>query len=158
MPSSWRSSTKFILSISRLPGLLFWRRACSCRRCSSAACLAFCFRDLPDLQYIIQVLNHEIRQQHKASDHYINYFPVSTKRMFKNHVHSPDALTNRMMVYTAHTHPLPRHHIRGHAFFSLLSITIGKKGDWGVNIPACSAVCPKASCKQKINPHLRSRG
>ena len=155
--------------------------------------------------HIKQVLNYEIRQQGKASDHskfscecqenvlaciawqfcwehywarsgknackraakpwgfstlaHLYYFAHSTKtamlcrlRMFKNLVHSQDVLTHRMVVCTAHLcHPPPHHHKKDGASLSLLSITIGKKGDWDVNIPARGAVCPKVSCKQNIN-------
>ena len=49
---------------------------------------------------------------------------------FQNHVHSQDVLAHRMVVCTAHLcHPLPHHHKKDGASFSILSITIGKKGD-----------------------------
>ena len=61
--------------------------------------------------------------------------------MFQNLVHSQDVLTYRMMVCIAHLcHPPPHHHKKDGASFSLLSITIGKKGDWDLNIPACSSL------------------
>ena len=49
VPSSWRSSLPFIPFTLRLLGFLFSRRAWSWRRCSSAACRAFCFLDFVDL-------------------------------------------------------------------------------------------------------------
>lgn len=73
-------------------------------------------------------------------------------RMFKNLVHSQDVLTHRMVVCTAQLcHPPPHHHKKEGASLSLLSITIGKKGDWDVNTPARGAVCPKVSRKQNIS-------
>lgn len=50
VPSSWWSSPSFMPLTSPPWWLLFTRRAWSCRRCSSAACLAFVFRDLEDLK------------------------------------------------------------------------------------------------------------